>query len=177
MSEPILTRHTGEQTVAMLDELTELYLEVRRDDPFHDDPLFSRSSFISRTKSQAGRAGFELITATVGNALAGFSFGYPIAAGSWWVDATPPPEHILKAPKFAVIELDVGRSYQRQGLGHALLDALLDERPEAYATLAAIPKSPPHAMYERWGWFMVGTIGGEGPVMDALVLPLAEKDR
>jgi GNAT superfamily N-acetyltransferase len=78
----------------------------------------------------------------------------------------------LQATKFAVIELDVIPAYQGHRLGKALLHTLLSERREAYATLASMPGSQAQAMYERWGWFVAGTIGGEGPVMDAMVIEL-----
>jgi hypothetical protein len=52
-----------------------------------------------------------------------------------------------------------------------LLDILISGRPEKYATLAARPDSPAHAMYIRWGWYTVG-VYETPPVMDAMVLPL-----
>jgi GNAT superfamily N-acetyltransferase len=158
----------------MLDELADAYEDARPHDPAHDDPLFSRSQFLARTEDQACRDGFELVTARAGSMLAGFTFGFPFAAGGWWADASRPPEHILQAAKFAVIELDVRPAYQGHGWGKALLSTLLSGRGEAYATLAAMPGSQAQAMYERWGWYKVGTIGGEGPVMDAMVTELAE---
>jgi hypothetical protein len=78
----------------MLDELADAYEDARPADAEHDDSLFSRSSFIARTKDQARRDGFELVTAHVGETLAGFSFGFPFGAGGWWADADKPPEHI-----------------------------------------------------------------------------------
>jgi GNAT superfamily N-acetyltransferase len=164
-------RHTGEQALAMLDELTDLYLETHSEENYHDDLLFSRAQFVERTENQARKPGFELVTVREGDILAGFSFGLPFTAGTWWAECIKPPEEILQAAKFAVIELDVRRAYRGQGWGRALLNALLSERNEAYATLATIPESPAHAMYERWGWYKVGVFTDE-PVMDAMVLEL-----
>jgi ribosomal protein S18 acetylase RimI-like enzyme len=170
------TRLTGERTLAMLVELADAYEDTRRDDPQHDDPLFSRSSFIARTEDQARRPGFGLVTVRAGDALAGFSFGFPFGAGRWWADASEPPKHILTATKFAVIELDVLPAYRGRGWGKALLNTLLGQRGEAYATLAALPDSQARAMYKRWGWYKVGTIGGGGPMMDAMVVDLTNAD-
>ncbi|GLZ09715.1 N-acetyltransferase [Actinomadura sp. NBRC 104412] len=172
MTDATYTHHTGEQTLEMLPELTEVYLAARKDDPHRDDPLFSREQFTARTQAQAHSPGFDLVTIHVAGALAGFSFGFRFPAGGWWADATPPPDPILTATKFAVIELDIHHAHQGQGLAHPLLDALLTTRTEDYATLATIPGSPAHAMYERWGWYTIGTIGGEGPVMDAMLKDL-----
>lgn len=176
MTDPTFARHTGEQTLAILPELADVYEDARRQDPHSDDPLFSRSQFIIRTEDQTGRAGFELVTVHADDdTLAGFSFGFPFGVGNWWADADKPPEPFLAATKFAVIELDVRPAYQRRGMAKALLNTLLSKRAETYATLAAIPGSQAQAMYERWGWYKAGTIGGEGPVMDAMAVSLVAK--
>lgn len=166
-------RHSGEEALAMLDQILDLYLEIRSEYPEEDYEIFSRSSFIERTRIQAQRDGFQLVTATSGDVLAGFSFGYPIASGRWWADCPPPPEDILRSSKFAVIELEVRKTYRGHGTGKKLLDSLLSGRPEKYATLAALPDSPAHAMYERWGWYDVGVFEDE-PVMNAMVIPLKD---
>jgi GNAT superfamily N-acetyltransferase len=173
--QPVFAHLTGEEALVMLDELADAYEDARPTDPEHDDPLFSRSQFIARTEDQARRDGFELVTVRASGTLAGFSFGFPFDVGGWWADADHPPEHILRATKFAVIELDVIPAYQGRGWGKALLNTLLKERPEAYATLAAMPGSRAQAMYEHWGWYKVGTIGGEGPRMDGMVREMGEK--
>jgi GNAT superfamily N-acetyltransferase len=166
-------RHAGEQAITLLDRIADLYAEIHSEIPSDSDPIFSRSSFITRTSKQAQAAGFELISATKEDGLIGFSFGYPFPPGRWWAESTAPAREILAASKFAVIELDVQKSHRRQGLGKTLLDSLLADRPEGYATLAAIPDSLAHAMYIRWGWTIAGCIGGEGPGMDAMTVPLA----
>jgi GNAT superfamily N-acetyltransferase len=157
----------------MLDQILDLYLEINSENPDEDYEIFSRSSFIERTTVQAKREGFQLITATSGDVLAGFSFGYPMADGRWWSNCPPPPEEILLNSKFAVIELDVRKTYRGHGIGKKLLDTLLSGRPEKYATLAALPTSPAYAMYERWGWYSVGVFDDE-PIMNAMVIPLKD---
>ena len=126
----------------MLEELADAYEAARRDDPEHGDPLFSRHSFLARTEGQARRDGFELVTMRAGDRLAGFGFGFPFGVGRWWADADQPPEQILAASEFAVIELDVLPAYRGRGWAKALLRMLLGERREAYATLAAHARLP-----------------------------------
>lgn len=172
MTGPSYRRRDGPQTLAMLDELTEVYEEIHSGSPEYDYLLYRRDQFISRTENQAAQEGFELVTVHADGQIAGFSFGLPFAPGRWWAGATKPPTaDLLNATKFAVIELDVRRSYRGQGWGHALLDELLTDRQEDFATLAAVRDSTTQAMYERWGWYKVGAFSGE-PVMDAMVLPL-----
>lgn len=171
----LFERHSGEQTLAMLEEITDFYEEIHSedaDDESHD--LFSRPTFIARTTSQARTNGFELVTASLTGFLVGFSFGYPFPPGQWWGECTPPPKEVLNSSKFAVIELNVRKAYQGQGIGKKLLDKLLAARPEKFATLATITGSTANAMYLRWGWHKVGFFVTPPP-MDALVIPLREQ--
>jgi GNAT superfamily N-acetyltransferase len=167
-------RCTGEQTLAMLDSIADLYADIKAEDPDGSDAIFSRSSFIARTEAQASDAEFRFIGATAGKILAGFSFGYPFRPGKWWADSIPSasPE-LLTASKFAVIELDVRKEFRGQGLSKKLLQRLLSDRTEEFATLAAIPGTQAHSMYLRWGWHAAAVLGGDGPVMDALLLRLS----
>jgi hypothetical protein len=171
MTEIIFERHSGEQMPAMLEDITDLYMEIHSENPDEHDELFSRPSFTARTNSQARKAGFEVITATSGDILVGFSFGYPFPPGQWWADCTPPTYEVLDSSKFAVIELDVRRTYRRKGTGKKLLEELLSGRSEKFATLAATSGSMAYAMYIRWGWRKVGLFETP-PVMDALLVPL-----
>ena len=167
----VFERHHGEHSITVLEDIADLYTEIHEQEPY-DDPIFSRESFIARTSRQAQKTGFELLTARKDNELAGFSFGYTMPTGDWWEDATPPQHNVLGSSKFAVIELDVANTHRGQGLGKELLGQLLADRSEDFATLAALQGTPAHAMYLRWRWYIVGSIGGEGPVMDAMLLPL-----
>jgi ribosomal protein S18 acetylase RimI-like enzyme len=174
MTDVLFERHSGEQALAMLEEITDFYEEIHSedaDDESHE--LFSRPTFITRTTNQALTRGFELVTARLNDALVGFSFGYPLSPGRWWGECTPPPEEVLASSKFAVIELNVRKADRRQGIGKKLIDELLAGRPEKFATLATITGSTANAMYLRWGWYKVGFFLTPPP-MDALVIPLRE---
>lgn len=175
MTAAVYSRHTGRETLAMLNELADLYDEVQSELPEGGHPLFSRKQFLSRTTSQAPKPGFELVTAHTEGKLAGYSFGFPFASGQWWAEATEPPTAILRARKFAVIELDVRRVYRGKGWGRELLDILLGSRQEEFATLATVAGSSAQAMYRRWGWHEVGAFTGEGPAMDAMMVALKPK--
>jgi hypothetical protein len=79
-----------------------------------------------------------------------------------------PPE-VLNSSKFAVIELDVRQSFRRQGIAKTLLDMLLSDHSEDFATLASTPGTIADSMYKRGGWYQVGTFTDS---MEALVVPL-----
>lgn len=167
-------RGDGEATLAMLDEITELYLQVHREPDQGSGPLYHEDAFRTRTRNQVQRDGFTIVWARSSAAdLVGFSFGVPLAAGQWWTgNASPPPAQILESPKFAVIELMVRQEWRGRGLGRRLLDELIGERPEPYATLTTRTNTPIRRRYARWGWEQVGTAQHtpEAPVMDQLVL-------
>lgn len=124
---------TGPEFLDMLDEVTDLYLEVRSELD-HNNSINTRESFVERTTRQAGQEGFRGVLARCGGTLVGFTFGLPLPAGVWWTSkGDPPPPEILDAPKFAVIELNVATPWRGRGIGRALHDALLRDRPEPYA--------------------------------------------
>lgn len=165
---------TGPEFLDVLDEVTDLYLDIRS--ALNDtSSINSRASFVDRTTRQAGQKGFRGVLARVGGTLVGFAFGLPLPPGRWWAGkAEQPPPEILDAPKFAVIELDVAEPWRGRGIGRALHDKLLEGRPEPYAILTTTPGRPARAMYARWGWVPVGTAqhAPDAPVMDQLVLRL-----
>jgi GNAT superfamily N-acetyltransferase len=167
----VYERLDGDATLKMLDELTDLYVAIHNQ-PEHAFPMYSREAFIERTTTQRSRDGFETVTLRLDDRLIGFSFGMRFEAGKWWSDTPPPPPAVLDATKFAVIELDVHEDFRRRGLGKALMDQLLTDRPEPYATLAATVGGNAHAMYLRWGWQVAGRFTDGEPVMDALVKDL-----
>jgi len=155
-----LRRHDGTEVDRPLDPIAELYSNVYAEPPYNGGPLFTRERFLERTNRQKDNDGFTLVTAHTGGELDGFAFGFPFPPGGWWRgDTTPqPPAEILQPPKFAVIELVVRKTQRGQGLGRALMNELLDGRPEPYATLLAEPDAPARAMYRRWGWQQIATV-------------------
>ncbi|TDD72116.1 GNAT family N-acetyltransferase [Actinomadura darangshiensis] len=172
-----LTRHDGERTVAMLDEIAEVYVPAYAEPPYEPHPMFSREEFIPRTTRQTTRKGFTLIGVRKGDGeLVGFSFGLHFVAGSWWrdVSGSAPPQEIVDAAKFSVIELVVAAPHRGRGLARRLLGALLDGRPEQYAMLLAQPDSHARTIYAHWGWKQVAVVQSYpgGDIDDVLVLSL-----
>jgi GNAT superfamily N-acetyltransferase len=164
--------HDGRAPLGMLEELADLYERVYVEPPYNSAPKFSRARFLQRTGDQAQSPGFTLITAHQDEHLVGLAFGFSMAPGRWWGSASSPPQEVLNASKFAVIELLVDRQQRGHGLGQALLDALLQERPESVATLAAVIEADAYDWYLRRGWRKVAEFRVEPPYSDALALDL-----
>jgi GNAT superfamily N-acetyltransferase len=144
------------EAVKELDDLPDLYVQVYAEPPYNGGPKYARHAFLSRTKEQLARPGFTLITAREAGALIRFSFGFQMSPYGWWANAGEAPPEILRASKFAVIELLVDDYHRGRGIGGSLIERLLNNRDEEYATLAARPDAVAHAMYLRWGWKAVG---------------------
>lgn len=173
-----LRRHDAPAAASMLDQLADLYDEVRAEAPYNSaGPIWTRQAFLDRTRTQLADPGFVLVTAQADKQLVGFAFGLPMAPGRWFSGDTSPPADILAASKFAVIELNVARPWRRQGIGRALLDSLLADRSEQYAMLGTLIEAPARRVYERWGWRSVAASQPNTgiPPMETLVLPLTAR--
>jgi len=172
---------TGEEANEVLnEEYIRLYLENYAEKPYLSGPLYSRERFLQRTGQQVRNDSFILVSARHGRELAGFAFGFAFGTDRWWGgEAVPAPAELTGSPRFAVIELNVRETYRRRGIGRQLLKTLLTQQDAPYATLLADPEAPAHAMYQRWGWKVVGSVRAapDSRTYDALVLDLGQQQR
>ncbi|HTX27282.1 MAG TPA: GNAT family N-acetyltransferase [Streptosporangiaceae bacterium] len=168
----------GTQAAAHADDLQALHAEACADDGDNAVP------FADRFRVQRRQPGFALAVARHGGYLVGYAFGMPLRPStSWWRYLTTPLPEAITAEHpgrtFALAELLVRASWRRQGIGQALHDLILANRPEERATLTVPPAATPaqHA-FRNWGWRKLGRTRGERggePVSDVLVttLPLS----
>jgi GNAT superfamily N-acetyltransferase len=162
----------GTQAAAHADELQALHAEACADDAV---------PFTGRFRVQRRQPGFVLAEARHGGYLVGYAFGMPLRPStSWWRHLTTPlPDEIIAehpGRTFALAELLVRASWRRQGIGQALHDLILADRPEERATLTVPPgaTAAQHA-FRKWGWLKVARTRGERPgepVSDVLVTTL-----
>jgi ribosomal protein S18 acetylase RimI-like enzyme len=162
----------GTQAAAHADELRALHTEVYADDA---------ERFAERFRVQRRQPGFVLAEARHGGYLVGYAFGMPLRPStSWWRYLTTPlPDEITAehpGRTFALAELVVRASWRRQGIGEALHDLILENRPEERATLTVPPTATPaQDAFRKWGWRRVARTHGERaeePVSDVLVTTL-----
>jgi GNAT superfamily N-acetyltransferase len=162
----------GTQAAAHADDLQVLHAEVCADDA---------EAFARRFRVQRRQPGFVLAEARHGGYLVGYAFGMPLRPStSWWRHLTTPlPDEVTaehSGRTFALAELAVRASWRRQGIGRALHDLILQNRPEERAALTVPPAATPaQTAFRNWGWRKVARTRGEHPdlpVSDVLVCTL-----
>jgi GNAT superfamily N-acetyltransferase len=169
----------GTQAAAHAGELRALHAGVYADPPYRLDD--EAALFLDRFRVQRRQPGFVLAEARHGGYLVGYAYGMPLRPStSWWRDLTTPlPDEVTAehpGRTFALVELLVRASWRRQGIGRALHDLILANRPEERATLAVLPAAAAaQSAFQKWGWRKVtrardGRSGG--PVSDVLITAL-----
>lgn len=175
-----LRHHDTRQAAALLDPICLLYDTVFSQPPFRwtdDESEHHRQSLIRLIANPA----CALVTANAADELVGFAYGVALKPGTaWWSGMTEPlPEELTaewNGRTFAIIDIAVLEDYRKQGIGRALLDALLADRPEQRATLTVQPvAADTKAFYEHLGWKRVGTTrapeGAVSPLFDVYLFP------
>ncbi|MFD6635781.1 GNAT family N-acetyltransferase [Micromonospora chalcea] len=149
-----LRHHTAAEAEVLVDQLVDVYLDAHAD----DGPRYTAERYEQQLAAHMLRKGWELVTARADDELAGYIYGFPLAADTRWWDGIhePVPDGFTDEDghrTFAVCELLVRRSWQRRGIARALHDRLLSTRRERRATLLVRPDNAParHA-YDSWGW-------------------------
>jgi ribosomal protein S18 acetylase RimI-like enzyme len=170
----------GTQAAAHASELQVLRAEVCADE---DDDA---APFAGRFVVQRRQPGFVLAEARHGGYLVGYAFGMPLRPSTdWWRYLTTPLPGEVTAEHpgrtFALVELVVRASWRRQGIGRALHDLILRDRPEERAALTVPPAATPaQNAFRNWGWRKLARTRGEqpgSPVSDVLVTTLPAGSR
>ncbi|WP_404310914.1 GNAT family N-acetyltransferase [Agrococcus terreus] len=129
----------------------------------------------SRIPIHLARPGASLVVAEADGALVGFAYGHRGERGQWWTDrmlAAAPALEPLLGGHFEVVELAVAPDAWGEGIGAALLEAVLAERPEPHALCTTRAGTRAMGMYVRRGWSVVAEPPGGQPVLH---LPLAPR--
>ena len=166
-------RLNGTTIAPFIPGLVDLYAIVYAEPPYEEGPE-QVEEFRTKLPTEATRAGFAAVIQTEGAAVVAAAYGWTMPAGTWWSRAdTEPPVELRNADKLAVMEWIVHPGRRGEGRGALVLQELLDDRQEPWATLASDPRSAARAIYERIGWEQVGTSTLPwGPKMDLLARPL-----
>jgi GNAT superfamily N-acetyltransferase len=169
----------GTAAAGHAEELQTLHAEVYEAPPYRR--AGDAAQFAGRFRVQRRQPGFVLAEARHGGYLVGYALGMPLRpATSWWSDLTTPLPDDVTAERpgrtFAVADLLVRAPWRRQGIGRALHDLILSDRPEERATLTVVPAATAaQAAFRSWGWRKVARTRNQdpgSPVSDVLVRAL-----
>ncbi len=178
----VLRHHDVAATEQRLDTVVGSVYEASHIDVI-DKPFYSVERFLERVRSYVKAPGFGLVAAYNDDTPIGLTFGYPLPVTSrWWEGATTPlSENFIRETghrTFALNELMVVPTWQRQGVAKSLHDELLGSRREKRATLLVrSDNASAQAAYAQWGWQKVGTLQPypDSPNFDAMLLPLRSR--
>lgn len=111
----------------------------------------------------AAREGFRLASASQGDVVVGFAYGYTGERGQWWTDtvsAVLAPEVAERwlGGHFELVSIGVAPGSRRQGLGRRLMRSLLDGLPHERLLLMTTSDEgdPARQMYALEGWSVLG---------------------
>jgi ribosomal protein S18 acetylase RimI-like enzyme len=112
-----------------------------------------------RLPKHVRRDDFVFLVARAGPELAGFGYGYTGAYKQWWTECVAEAltaaqrEQWLDPPHYEIVELHVRPSWQRRGVGSALLAQLLSRQPHDRALLSTQAGSKKaRSFYAKNGW-------------------------
>jgi GNAT superfamily N-acetyltransferase len=117
------------------------------------------------------REDFRLAVARKENSIVGFAYGYTGRAGQWWTERMRervPPELYAEwfEGHFEVVEVAVHPDHQRQGIGAAVLRALLTGIDHERALLTgARSDTPARRLYLREGWQPLADVDEDATLM------------
>ena len=132
--------------------------------PPYSDPDRGREVRQRLIDTHHRRPGFSGFVALDSNGeVIGVTYGYRSIPGQWWHDAVCgvlPHDSRRQwfADTFELVEIAVAPSRQGQGVGAALIDVLLYDRPEANCALSTRTDSEAHHLYRRLGFEEITTI-------------------
>ena len=171
----------GTQAAYLVDTICQLYDTVFSQPPFRwtDDESDHHRESLTRLITNST---FGLVAAEATGELVGFAYGVALGPDTlWWSGMTEPlPDDLTvewNRRTFAVIDLAVREDYRKRGIGRALLDTLLGNRPEERATLTVQPiATDTKQFYAHLGWQRLGStrapVGAVSPFFDVYLLSL-----
>ncbi len=154
----------------LFSEAVRVYARAFAARPYNMEPAANERSMTVRLgKVHAFKPGLVTLAAVSGESVTGMAYGYHLEPGDWWGDfvrqrLSPDSQQQWLEDAFVVVELAVEPGLQGQGTGTALLQALLDGRPERTAVLSTRTDARAHHLYRRLGFEVLTEMNfGHGP--------------
>ena len=119
----------------------------------------------NRLPLHAERDDFMFLVAREADELAGFGYGYTGEVGQWWTEnvarslTAAQRAEWIEQPHYEIVELHVRPSFQRRGVGSALLAQLLTRQPHDRALLSTQTGSrKARDFYAKNGWAELASV-------------------
>lgn len=125
---------------------------------YGEEPADADRFATEQLPTHADREDFRLVAARVDGRVVGFAYGFTGRRGQWWPDRIAEAVSAELAEEwigghFEVVELAVHPDAQRNGLGTALMTALMSGLPHDKALLTTYSDDrPAPRLYRRLGW-------------------------
>lgn len=139
-------------------ELAAVYLSAFGAPGYDEEPARAEEFATDQIPTHAAREDFKLVVSRDAGRLTGFAYGFTGHRGQWWSDrvaaaVTPELADEWIGGHFEVVTLAVVVEAQRQGLGAALMAALMTDLPNRKALLTTyVDDRPAPRLYRRMGW-------------------------
>lgn len=171
-----VSHYTREHAADVRRQLLDVYAEVYAKEAA-EDPFFSLPRFSARLDAHCANSGWSCVIGSVGDTTVGYAYGRPDTAQDWeGVTDTSADVSSFATGTFGLCELMVRKAWRGTGIARALHDELVQDRPEARASLLVEETHPRvRATYRRWGYQVVGQLRptADAPQYTAMVLDLA----
>jgi ribosomal protein S18 acetylase RimI-like enzyme len=147
-----------DEAIQVAPELAAVYLSAFGAPGYDEEPERAEQFATEQIPLHSQRDDFKLVVSRTGEKITGFVYGFTGQRGQWWSDrvaAAVTPELAAEwiGDHFEVVDLAVAVEAQRQGVGRALMEALMSDLPNRKALLTTYTDDrPAPRLYRRLGW-------------------------
>lgn len=147
-----------DEAIEAAPELAAVYLSAFGAPGYDEEPERAEQFATEQIPLHSQRDDFKLVVSRTGEKITGFVYGFTGQRGQWWSDrvaAAVTPELAAEwiGGHFEVVDLAVAVEAQRQGVGRALMEALMTDLPHRKALLTTYADDrPAPRLYRRMGW-------------------------